>query len=182
MFRKLFGAGKQFPQDVKIQIDHPDSDVQPAQKMERFTQRARRVLSMAQEAAENMGGSVIGTEHLLLALLREENSVAGRVLREFGPKPEITEQTILELAQPPTARAESVELAPEVKKSLELAVDEARRLGHHVIGTEHLLLGLMRQQDTVAAQVMQKLHFLPDRMRRRISEIWAESAQNPPSA
>ena len=101
-------------------------------KMERFTQRARRVLSLAQEEAERLQHSQIGTEHLLLGLMREDGGVAGRVLRELGLEARKVEDLVTRAADSSDrAATEALELSAETKKVLELAVDEARRMGHH---------------------------------------------------
>ena len=145
-------------------------------KMERFTQRARRVLSLAQEEAERMQHSHIGTEHLLLGLMREEGGVAGKVLREMGLQPDRVEQIIERLTlanrRPGVTR---MDLAPATKKVLELAVDEARRMGHHYIGTEHLLLGLARTNDGVAVEVLRELKINPDEIRRNTRRVLQEN-------
>ncbi len=145
-------------------------------KMERFTQRARRVLSLAQEEAERMQHSHIGTEHLLLGLMREEGGVAGKVLREMGLQPDQVEQIIERLTlanrRPGITR---MDLAPATKKVLELAVDEARRMGHHYIGTEHLLLGLARTSDGVAVDVLRELKISPDEIRRNTRRVLQEN-------
>ena len=145
-------------------------------KMERFTQRARRVLSLAQEEAERMQHSYIGTEHLLLGLMREEGGVAGKVLREMGLNPDRVEQIIERLTsankRPGVTR---MDLAPATKKVLELAVDEARRMGHHYIGTEHLLLGLVRTTDGVAVDVLRELNISPDEVRRHTRRVLQEN-------
>jgi ATP-dependent Clp protease ATP-binding subunit ClpC len=145
-------------------------------KMERFTQRARRVLSLAQEEAERMQHSYIGTEHLLLGLMREEGGVAGKVLREMGLHPDRVEQIIERLTsankRPGVTR---MDLAPATKKVLELAVDEARRMGHHYIGTEHLLLGLVRTTDGVAIDVLRELNISPDEVRRHTRRVLQEN-------
>src|SRR5882757_3846260 len=108
-------------------------------KMERFTQRARRVLSLAQEEAERLRHNYIGTEHMLLGLLREEGGIAGRVLRDLGLEQHKVEELVEELTHAPAlTTATTAELSPGTKRVLELAVDEARRLGYHYIGTEHL--------------------------------------------
>src|SRR5690606_23959779 len=110
-------------------------------KKERFTQRARRVLSLAQEEAERLHHTSTGTEHLLLGLMREEGGVAGRVLRDLGLEQRQVEKTVAELTRA-SERSTTIalDLSPGTKRVLELAVDEARRMGHHYIGTEHLLL------------------------------------------
>jgi len=145
-------------------------------KMERFTQRARRVLSLAQEEAERMQHSYIGTEHLLLGLMREDGGVAGRVLRELGLDPNRVEQLVEKMtsAQKRTG-VTRMDLAPATKKVLELAVDEARRMGHHYIGTEHLLLGLVRHSEGVAMDVFRELKISPDEIRRQTKRVLQES-------
>jgi ATP-dependent Clp protease ATP-binding subunit ClpC len=144
--------------------------------MERFTQRARRVLSLAQEEAERMQHSHIGTEHLLLGLMREDGGVAGRVLRELGLEPNRVEQLIEKMTsaqkRPGVSR---MDLSPATKKVLELAVDEARRMGHHYIGTEHLLLGLVRHNEGVAMDVFRELKISPDEIRRQTKRVLQES-------
>ncbi len=145
-------------------------------KMERFTQRARRVLSLAQEEAERMQHSHIGTEHLLLGLMREEGGVAGRVLRELGLRQVQVEQLVEKLTnankRPGVTR---MDLSPATKKVLELAVDEARRMGHHYIGTEHLLLGLVRHPEGVAMDVFKELRISPDEIRRQTRRVLQEN-------
>ncbi len=149
-------------------------------KMERFTQRARRVLSLAQDEAERMQHSHIGTEHLLLGLMREEGGVAGRVLRELGLRPNQVEEIIERLTgankRPGMTR---MDLSPATKKVLELAVDEARRMGHHYIGTEHLLLGLVRHTDGVAVDVFRELKISPDEIRRQTRRVLQENPSQP---
>src|SRR5690606_17815516 len=144
--------------------------------MERFTQRARRVLSLAQEEAERMQHSHIGTEHLLLGLMREEGGVAGRVLRELGLRQTQVEQLVEKLTnankRPGVTR---MDLSPATKKVLELAVDEARRMGHHYIGTEHLLLGLVRHPEGVAMDVFKELRISPDEIRRQTRRVLQEN-------
>ena len=101
-------------------------------KMERFTQRARRVLSLAQEEAERLQHSYIGTEHLLLGLMREEGGVAGRVLSELGLDQRRVEELVERMTSSKrTTGPAQMDLSPSTKKVLELAVDEARRMGHH---------------------------------------------------
>ncbi len=145
-------------------------------KMERFTQRARRVLSLAQEEAERMQHSYIGTEHLLLGLMREEGGVAGKVLREMGLRPAQVEQIIERMTSANKRPGVThMDLSPATKKVLELAVDEARRMGHHYIGTEHLLLGLVRTTDGVALDVLRELKISPDEIRRQTRRVLQES-------
>ncbi|MDZ4669913.1 MAG: ATP-dependent Clp protease ATP-binding subunit [Phototrophicales bacterium] len=150
--------------------------------MERFTQRARRVLGLAQEEAERLNHNYIGTEHLLLGLMREEGGVAGRVLRDLGLEPRRVEELVERLTRASTRTSPTqLDLSPGTKKVLELAVDEARRMGHHYIGTEHLLLGLVRQQEGVAIDVLKRLGISPEEVRRQTRRVLQESPMQPQS-
>ena len=145
-------------------------------KMERFTQRARRVLSLAQEEAERLQHNYIGTEHLLLGLIREDGGVAGRVLRELGLEQRRVEELVERMTRATTrVSGTPPELSPGTKRVLELAVDEARRMGHHYIGTEHLLLGLMRQTEGVAIDILKRLGVSPEEVRRQTRRVLQES-------
>jgi ATP-dependent Clp protease ATP-binding subunit ClpC len=151
-------------------------------KMERFTQRARRVLSLAQEEAERLQHGLIGTEHLLLGLMREEGGVAGRVLRDLGLESRRVEDLVNRLTDPGNrTTAGNPDLSEGTKKVLELAVDEARRMGHHYIGTEHLLLGLVRQQDGIAIEVLRRLGVSPEEVRRQTRRVLSESPVEKPT-
>jgi ATP-dependent Clp protease ATP-binding subunit ClpC len=135
-------------------------------KLDRFTKRARRVLTLAQEEALRLNHNYIGTEHLLLGLVREENGVAVKVLRELGVEPgqviRAVERTVGRGERPPFGKPT---LAPRTKRVIELAVDEARLMGHHYIGTEHLLLGLVREGEGIAVNVLRGLGINLDRVR-----------------
>ncbi|MBC7870438.1 MAG: ATP-dependent Clp protease ATP-binding subunit [Chitinophagaceae bacterium] len=149
-------------------------------KMERFTQRARRVLSLAQEEAERRQHNYIGTEHLLLGLMREEGGVAGRVLRDLGLEQSRVEDLVERLTRASTRTTPiQLDLSPGTRKVLELAVDEARRMGHHYIGTEHLLLGLVRQSEGVAIDVLKRLGVSPEEVRRQTRRVLQESPMQP---
>ncbi len=141
-------------------------------KMERFTQRARRVLSLAQEEAERLQHGQIGVEHLLLGLIREEGGIAGRVLRDLGLDLRRVEELVIRLTDSGTRSVGApLDLSVGTKKVLELAVDEARRMQHHYIGTEHLLLGLVRQQDGVAIDILRRLSISPEEVRRQTRKV-----------
>ena len=143
-------------------------------KMERFTQRARRVLSLAHEEAERMRHNYIGTEHLLLGLIREEGGVAGRVLRELDLDSNRVKEMIERLtagSRPPAGR---IELAPTTEQVLQFAIEEARRMGHHYIGTEHLLLGLVRQDEGVAVEALRRMGVTPEQVRRQTRRVLQE--------
>jgi ATP-dependent Clp protease ATP-binding subunit ClpC len=135
-------------------------------KLDRFTKRARRVLTLAQEEALRLNHNYIGTEHLLLGLVREENGVAVKVLRELGVEPgqviRAVERTVGRGERAPFGKPT---LAPRTKRVIELAVDEARLMGHHYIGTEHLLLGLVREGEGIAVNVLRGLGINLDRVR-----------------
>jgi ATP-dependent Clp protease ATP-binding subunit ClpC len=146
--------------------------------MERFTQRARRVLSLAHQEAERMRQNYIGTEHLLLGLIREDGGVAGRVLRELGLEAERVQEIIERLTGTGTSPGGKLDLSPGTQQVLEYAVDEARRLGHHYIGTEHLLLGLVRYGEGVANDVLKKLGVTPEQIRRQTRRVLQESSSS----
>jgi len=144
---------------------------------ERFTQRARRVLSLAQEEAERLNHSYIGSEHVLIGLLREEGGVAGRVLRELGLDAARVQAMVERLSGGPGTRTPftKIELSPSTKRLLELAVEEARRMGQHYISTEHLLLGLARQNGGLALDVLRKFGISPEQIRRQTRRMLKES-------
>jgi len=144
--------------------------------MERFTQRARRVLSLAHQEAERMRHSYIGTEHLLLGLIREDGGVAGRVLRELGLDAGRVQEIVERLAGPGNYRGGKLDLSPHTQQVLELAVDEARRMGHHYIGTEHLLLGLVRHGDGIAMDVLRRLGVTAEQIRRQTRRVLQENS------
>lgn len=144
---------------------------------ERFTQRARRVLSLAQEEAERLNHSYIGSEHVLIGLLREEGGVAGRVLRELGLDLNRVQAMVERLSGGPGTRTPftKIELSPSTKRVLELAVEEARRMGQHYISTEHLLLGLVRQNEGLAIDVLRKFGISAEQIRRQTRRMLKES-------
>jgi ATP-dependent Clp protease ATP-binding subunit ClpC len=144
--------------------------------MERFTQRARRVLSLAHQEAERAHNNNIGTEHLLLGLMEEEGGVAGRVLRELGMTSDRVREVVKRVTTPSSSfDPDRVELATETQQVLEHAVEEARRLGHHYIGTEHILLGLVRV-DSTAMEVLRRLGVTAEQVRRQTRRVLNESA------
>ena len=145
-----------------------------ANKMERFTQRARHVLSLAKENAEEMNHAYIGTEHVLIGLL-DEGGTASEALDELGLDSKRVKTLVQRMSRSATRRpAGRVELAPGTKRLLELAVDEARRQGQHYIGTEHLLLGLVRQTDGIVVDILRQFGVTPDQVRRQIQKSLSE--------
>jgi len=125
---------------------------------ERFTDRARRVVVLAQEEARLLNHNYIGTEHILLGLIHEGEGVAAKSLDSLGINLEAVQQQVVEIiGQGTQAPSGHIPFTPRAKKVLELSLREALQLGHNYIGTEHILLGLIREGEGVAAQVLQKL-------------------------
>jgi len=139
----------------------------------RFTERARKVIILAKEEARRFNHDYIGTEHILLGLIREGEGVAAAVLQKMGLSLENIRLEIEKLVQPgPTTQIiGDIPFTPRAKKALELAAEEARALGHNYIGTEHLLLGLIREGEGVASQVLLNLGLDLDRVRNEVMEL-----------
>lgn len=144
--------------------------------MERLTQRARRVLSLAHQEAERLRHNYIGTEHLLLGLIREEGGVAARVLRELGLEVQRVEQFVERLAPPGKSTSKKIDLSPGTQRVLQFAFDEAQKLGSSYVSTEHLLLGLLRYGEGIALNVLRKLGVTPEQIRRQTRRILQESS------
>lgn len=145
-------------------------------KLDKFTKRARRVLTYAQEEATRLNHNYIGTEHLLLGLIREEEGLAAKVLRDLGVEQARVRQVVEDIVgRGQAAPGTRLNLTPRTKRVIELAVDEARRMGHHYIGTEHLLLGLVREGDGIAVNVLKSLNVNPDKVRAHLARAVMES-------
>ena len=139
---------------------------------ERFTDRARRVVVLAQEEARMLDHNYIGTEHILLGLIREGEGVAARALQSLGIGLDAVRQQVEEIiGRGQQAPSGHIPFTPRAKKVLELSLREAQQLGHDYIGTEHILLGLIREGDGVAAQVLVKLGADLNRTRQRVIEV-----------
>jgi len=139
----------------------------------RFTRRAQKVIMLAQEEARKLGYPYIGTEHLLLGLIREGEGVAARALAEIKIDPRKIRAAIEKMVEPGQGGGALVEVSftPRAKKVLELSIDEARRLGHSYVGTEHILLGLIREGEGVAAQVLTGMGADLERVRHLILQF-----------
>ncbi|TBR16371.1 ATP-dependent Clp protease ATP-binding subunit [bacterium] len=139
----------------------------------RFTERARKVIILAKEEARRFNHDYIGTEHILLGLIREGEGVAATVLEKMGVSLENIRIEIEKLVQPgPTTQIiGDIPFTPRAKKALELAAEEARSLGHNYIGTEHLLLGLIREEEGVASQVLLNLGMDLNAVRNKVMEV-----------
>jgi ATP-dependent Clp protease ATP-binding subunit ClpC len=139
---------------------------------ERFTDRARRVVVLAQEEARMLNHNYIGTEHILLGLIHEGEGVAAKALESLGISLEAVRQQVEEIiGQGQSAPTGHIPFTPRAKKVLELSLREALQLGHNYIGTEHILLGLIREGEGVAAQVLQKLGADLNRVRQQVIQL-----------
>jgi excisionase family DNA binding protein len=147
-------------------------------RFDRFTKRARHVLTLAQEEARRFQHTYIGTEHLLLGLIREEEGIASQVLRNLGIEVEQVRQAIEAIiGRGDRIVLGEVGLTPRAKKVIEFAVDEARRLKHHFIGTEHILLGLLREGDGIAAGVLENFGLHLEQVRTETLRVLREKQQ-----
>src|SRR6478672_2320282 len=145
-------------------------------KFDKFTERARRVLTLAQEEAQRFNHNYIGTEHLLLGLVREGDGVAAKVLANLGVELNKVRSAVeFIIGRGDRAVLGEIGLTPRAKKVIELAVDEARRLNHHYIGTEHLLLGLVREGEGIAAGVLESLGVNLERVRAETTRILSQN-------
>src|ERR671910_876831 len=136
---------------------------------ERFTERARKVVVLAQDEARHFNHNYIGTEHLLLGLLREDEGVAAQALYSLNVAlDEVREQVESIVGYGEEGTGAQAPFTPRSKKVLELALREALQLGHNYIGTEHILLGLVRESEGVAARVLSNLDIDPDKVRREV--------------
>jgi ATP-dependent Clp protease ATP-binding subunit ClpC len=139
----------------------------------RFTERARRVILLAKEEAKRFNHDYIGTEHLLLGLIREGEGVAAAVLMSLGLDPTKIRTEVEKLVQPGSSASVSgdIPFTPKAKKAIELSMEEARQLGHNYIGTEHLLLGLIKEGEGVASEVLLNLGLDAARVRDEVMQI-----------
>ena len=152
-------------------------------RFDKFTDRARKVLTLAQDEAQRFNHNYIGTEHLLLGLVREGEGVAARVLENMNvelAKVRTAVEFIIGRGDRPVVG--EVGLTPRAKRVIELAIDEARRLGHNYIGTEHLLLGLVREGEGIAAGVLESLGVNLDKVRHEVIRVLSQSSSAGPTA
>src|SRR5262245_61334142 len=150
---------------------------------ERFTDRARRVVVLAQEEARLLNHNYIGTEHILLGLIHEGEGVAAKALESLGISLEAVRAQVEEIighgGQAPSGH---IPFTPRAKKVLELSLREALQLGHNYIGTEHILLGLVREGEGTAAQVLRKLRAEPERVRQQVIQLLSGTVAEEPVA
>ena len=148
-----------------------------ASRFEKFSERARRILTLAQEEARHLNHNFIGTEHILLGLVREEEGVAAKVLINLGVSlSKVRSAVEFIIGRGEKSGSGEIGLTPRAKKVIELAIDEARHLGHNYIGTEHILLGLLREREGVAAGVLDSLGITLERARTEITRILSQGA------
>ena len=151
-------------------------------RFDKFTERARRVLTLAQEEAHRFNHNYIGTEHILLGLVREGEGVAAKVLGNLGVELNKVRSAVeFIIGRGDRTVLGEIGLTPRAKKVIELAVDEARRLNHSYIGTEHLLLGLVREGEGIAAGVLESLGVNIERVRGETTRILNQSSPQQPA-
>ena len=150
---------------------------------ERFTDRARRVVVLAQEEAKMLNHNYIGTEHILLGLIHEGEGVAAKALESLGISLDAVREQVQDIIgqgqQQPTGH---IPFTPRAKKVLELSLREALQLGHNYIGTEHILLGLIREGEGVAAQVLVKLGADLNKVRQQVIQLLSGYQGKEPAA
>jgi ATP-dependent Clp protease ATP-binding subunit ClpC len=137
----------------------------------RFTERAQKVLALAQEEAIRLGHNNVGTEHILLGLIREGEGIAAKALQVLGLGPEKIQKEVETLIGRGQESVQTIHYTPRAKKVIELSMDEARKLGHSYVGTEHILLGLIREGEGVAARVLNNLGVSLNKARQQVLQL-----------
>jgi ATP-dependent Clp protease ATP-binding subunit ClpC len=137
----------------------------------RFTERAQKVLALAQEEAIRLGHNNIGTEHILLGLIREGEGIAAKALNALGLGSDKIQKEVENLIGKGQDTSQTVQYTPRAKKVIELSMDEARKLGHSYVGTEHILLGLIREGEGVAARVLNNLGVSLNKARQQVLQL-----------
>ncbi|WP_088816277.1 MULTISPECIES: ATP-dependent Clp protease ATP-binding subunit [Listeria] len=137
----------------------------------RFTQRAQKVLALSQEEAMRLNHNNLGTEHILLGLVREGEGIAAKALYELGISAEKVQQEVEGLIGQGEKTVTTIQYTPRAKKVIELSMDEARKLGHTYVGTEHILLGLIREGEGVAARVLSNLGVSLNKARQQVLQL-----------
>src|SRR5690625_6235853 len=141
----------------------------------RFTERAQKVLALSQEEAIRLGHNNIGTEHILLGLIREGDGIAAKALREINLDVNKIQEEVEKLIGKGNQPMQSVHYTPRAKKVVELSQDEARKLSHSYVGTEHILLGLIREGEGVAARVLHNLDVSLNKARQQVLQLLGSS-------
>ncbi len=147
-------------------------------RFNKFTERARKVLHLAQEEAQRLHHNYIGTEHLLLGLVREGEGIAAKVLTSFGVDLEQVRKAVEDIiGRGDRIVLGEIGLTPRAKKVIEFAFDEAKRLNHHYIGTEHLLLGLLREGEGIGAGVLESFGLSLQEVRAKTIQVLNEQSK-----
>src|SRR5262245_42920869 len=148
---------------------------------ERFTDRARKVMQLANQEAQRFNHEYIATEHILLGLVKEGSGVAANVLKNLDIDLRKIRLEVEKIVQsgPDRVRMGKLPQSPRAKKVIEYSIEEARNLNHNYVGTEHLLLGLLREQDTVAAQVLVNLGLKLEGVRQEVLKLLGHSPTSP---
>lgn len=146
----------------------------------RFTNNAKRVLQYAQQTAQRLGHDYVGTEHILLGLVLNKDGVAGQVLAQLG----LTPENVLRAIEKLTASSDIVQddpgLTPRTKRTMELAVSEANRLGQNYVGTEHILAGLILEGSGRASQILESMDVDPEQILHRLADVMGTDAEDMP--
>jgi ATP-dependent Clp protease ATP-binding subunit ClpC len=155
-----------------------DARMNDRDRFDKFTERARKVLHLAQEEAQRLHHNYLGTEHLLLGLVREGEGVAGKVLISLGVDLEKVRKAVEDIiGRGDRIVLGEIGLTPRAKKVIELAFDEARLLDHHYIGTEHLLLGLIREGEGIGARVLESFGLSLQEVRAKTIQVLNEKSK-----
>jgi hypothetical protein len=160
LLRRVWAGGPaRGASDQRPASSAPDASTDAQRSVwERFTERARRVVFFAQEEAARLGENHVGTEHLLLGLTRDNDTPAARILDRLGvPQARLRSEIVGRLTRGPGNLGQDMQLTPQAKRSIDLAIEEARRSGNHYIGTEHLLLGLIGEEEGLGGKVLRRL-------------------------
>lgn len=144
----------------------------PALAFDLFTERTRDAMALAQDEARRLGHDFVGTEHILLGTLRRSDSVGAGVLAGMGVRlSEVRAAVESDVGRGPGTPPGEVRMTPRAKRVLELSVDEAKRLRHNYVGTEHLLLGIVREGEGVAARILGRTGVAHDRVRAEVRRL-----------
>jgi hypothetical protein len=147
---------------------------------QRFTERSRRIIFFAQEEASRLGENYVGTEHLLLGLLREDDSAAGKILTNLGADfGEIRRHLMSVMAKGDGRTGQEMQLTPRAKRVIDLAYEEAQMLNNNYIGTEHLLIGLAREEEGLAHRVLDHFGLTTDPLRAEVVRVQTEETGSP---
>jgi len=171
-------AGRWFAVNRAIQnrLGGVGKGTERSERSDKFTERAKRVLTHSQREAQRLNHNYIGTEHLLLGLLKEQDGVAAKVLEEMGVTFQDARDQVAEIiGRGDKPAIGNISMTPRTKKVIDLAVEESRRLKHGYIGTEHLLLGLLREGEGVAAGMLVAAGIDLERARRQVVEAVAQA-------